>query len=119
MAHLSGKNGSVDNGSVIAGIKSWTLDYTVDMGETTDFGSSGDKEYIALLKGWSGTFEGNKDGVPQSIGSLVTLKLYENAAIYWTGSAFLNGIHPNVGVDGIVAYSYDYQGSGSLTSASA
>ena len=120
MSHLAGTGGSVDTGSVVAGIKSWTLDRPVEMLDTTDFGSSGDKEYISGLKGWSGSFEGNKDGVPQTLaGAIVTLKLYESAAIFWTGSALLNNLTVNTGVDGLVNYGYTYQGTGALTTASA
>jgi len=116
MAHLSGKAGYVDTGSTVAGIKSWTLDYTSDALETTDFGDAGVKSYIVGCSGWSGTFEGYKDGVPQSLaGASVTLKLYEDNTYFWTGTAFITGVHANTAHDGIVSYSYDYQGSGALT----
>jgi len=119
MSHIAGKGGYVIVASTtaVAGIRSWTLDLTYDMLETTDFGSSGDKEYIAGLRGWSGTFEGFKDGVPLTTGATVSLALYESSAggQVWSGQAFLNGIHPNVAVDGIVTYAYDYTGTGSIS----
>jgi len=37
----------------------------------------------------------------------------------WTGSAILTGIHPTVSVDGLVEYSYDFVGKGTLTIATA
>lgn len=122
MAHVSGKAGQVDAASEVTGIKSWTLDYTADALETTDFDDAGVKTYIIGGSGWSGTFEGYKDGVPLPLaGAAVTIKLYESqtASQFWTGSAFIIGIHPATSHDGIVTYSYDFQGTGSLTVAAA
>ena len=116
MAHVAGKAGQVDTGSAVSGIKSWTLDYTVDMLETTDFADAGVKSFIAGGSGWSGSFEGFKEGVPQTIGASITLKLYEVAAgALWTGSAFITGISASAAIDGIVSYSYTFQGTSTLT----
>lgn len=119
MAHLAGKDGKVDTGSAVAGIKSWTLDYTSDALETTDFADAGVKSYIVGGKGWSGTFEGYKDGVEQILtadaASPITLKLYEDGTYYWTGSAIITGVHSSASHDGIVSVSYDYVGVGGLT----
>ncbi len=122
MAHISGKAGQVDAASAVTGIKSWTLDYTADTLETTDFADVGVKTYIIGGSGWSGSFEGFKDTTPLPLaGAAVTLKLYESqtANQFWTGSAFLTGIHVNTSSDGIVTYSYDFQGTAALTVAAA
>ena len=98
------------------GMKSWTLDYTADTLETTDFGSAGAKEYIIGGSGWSGSFEGFKDGVPLGIGSEVYLVLGESATASqnWIGKVIITGAHPATSADGIVTYAYDYQGTGAL-----
>ena len=119
MAHLSGKSGYVDTGTAVAGIKSWTLDYTSDSLETTDFADAGIKSYIVGAKGWSGSFEGYKEGVEQILtadaASPVALKLYEDATYYWGGNAIITGVHSSVSHDGIVSVSYDYVGIAALT----
>ena len=116
MAHLSGKAGYVDTGSAVAGIKSWTVDYNSDALETTDFADSGVKSYIIGASGWSGSFEGYKDGAPQGLaGAAVTLSLYEDATYLWTGSAYITGISASTSADGIVSYTYTFQGTGALT----
>jgi predicted secreted protein len=116
MAHSAGKSGQVDTGSAVSGIKSWTLDYTADTIESTDFADAGVKTYVVGGSGWSGTFEGYKDGTPQTIGASITLKLYEVAAgPYWTGTAFITGVSASTANDGIVSYSYTFQGTGALT----
>ena len=122
MAHLSGKAGYVQSPNTVAGIKSWTLDYTVDTLDATDFDDAGVRAYIVGCSGWSGSFEGFKDTTPLPLaGAAVTVKLYESqtANQFWTGSAFVTGIHINSSHDGIVTYSYDFQGTGALTVAAA
>ncbi len=106
--------------ALVDGIKSWTLDYTADTIETTDFGSGGAKEYIVANSGWGGSFEGLKDGVPLGIGTSVLLVLSEGttAGQQWLGDAFITGVHPNVSHDGIVTYSYDFVGTGAVEVAS-
>jgi len=123
MAQIAGTAGSVyttTTGTAVAevsGIKSWTLDYVMDALETTDFGDSGKRTYIPGLSGWSGSFEGYKDGAPKTIGTEALIEFREstNSTQKWTGAAIITGIHPSVSVDGIVAVSYDFQGTGSLT----
>lgn len=123
---ISGKAGQVDAASEVLGIKSWTLDYTVDTLDATDFDDAGIRAYIVGCSGWSGSFEGYKDAansppVLPLAGSTVQLKLYESqtASQFWTGLAYITGIHVNTSHDGIVTYSYDFQGTAGLTVAAA
>ena len=101
----------------IAGINTWSLDYTSDALETTDFASAGVKSYIVGGSGWSGSFAGYKDGIPLSIGAIYGVELAESATTtqMWLGNAIITGVHPSVGADGIASYSYDFQGTGNLT----
>ena len=109
----------------VAGIRSWTLDYTVDTIDTTDFTDGGatnaPRSFLPGLSSWSGSFEGVKDGAPLTIFSQVGLELAESATVtqMWLGNVILTGIHPNVAADGLVTYTYDYQGVGELMEASA
>ena len=121
---LSGKGGAVtyDTGTEILGIKSWSIDYTVDALETTDFVSAGVRSYIAGCSGWSGSFEGYKDGAPPAItGSIYNASFVEadTAGYAWTGSVIFTGVHPSVSFDGVVSYTWDFQGTGALTIATA
>ncbi len=120
MAKLAGKAGFVDTvgsgaAGAVLGIKSWTLDYTTDALETTDFSVAGVRAYIVGCSGWSGSFEGYKDAAPQTQGASLTLRLYENATCYWYGTALLTGTHPSTSFDGVVTVSYDFQGTGALS----
>ena len=119
MARLAGYAGGVTvaGGSAIAGIKSWKVDYTFDALEGTGFDSSGAKVYTPGLKGWSGSFEGYKDGAPLTIGTEIALVLKESATgtQQYSGQAIVNGLHQSSGVDGLVSTGYDFQGTGALT----
>jgi len=124
MARLKGSGGNVKYGagpSTAAGIRSWTLDYTMNVEDVTGFDSSGHKEFLPTIDEWSGSFEGFKDGAPISIGTEVALELEESSTANqeWTGQGIITAVHANVAVDGVVTYSYDFQGTGALTPASA
>lgn len=116
MARLAGTGGQVDAASEVTGVKSWTIDYTFDALESTGFDSSGHREFIVGLDGWSGSFEGSKNGVPLTIGSSLSLALKESqtATQKFTGTAYVTGLHANTAVDGLVTYTYDFQGTGAL-----
>jgi len=107
----------------IGGINNWTLDYTMDTLDTTDFANgaatNAPRAFISGLSSWSGTFTGLKDGIPLTLFGEVGLSLAESATVTqrWIGKAIITGIHPNVSVDGSVTYTYDFQGTGELTEA--
>lgn len=100
----------------IDGIRSWNLEYADDMLETTDFADAGVSSFIPGKTLWSGSFEGFKDGVPLGIGSKVYLVLGETStgSQCWMGKAIIMAARPNVDNDGIVTYSYDFQGTAAL-----
>jgi len=124
--HLAGKSGNVyytttggtaTSAVVVAGMKSWTVDYTSDALETTDFADVGLKTYIAGLSGWSGSFEGNKDGAAAlTVGTSYVLHLRESATTTqrYSGTAIITGLHGSASVDGVVTQSFDFQGTGAL-----
>lgn len=119
MAHYAGKAGEVDTGASVTGIKSWTLDYTVAIVDTTDFYDAGVRTILPSVSQWSGSFEGLKDGTAQTLGtsSSVSLSLKETqtATQKWTGTAYITGVHASTAYDGTVNYSYDFEGTGTLT----
>ena len=103
-------------------VKSWSLDYTADMLDSTDFGSSGPRDFIGGLTTWSGTFECLLDSVTAAIadptdlgGAAVTLTLTATTNRTYAGTAICSGIHPSVTVEGINVMTVDFQGSGALS----
>lgn len=124
MAHISGKAGQVMLATAgVTGIKSWTLDYTADMLETTDFADAGVKSYVVGGSGWSGSFEGLKNTTPIALATSDTpidAEFQEIASVAtgrvakWTGGIFITGVSASTANDGIVTYSYTFQGTGAL-----
>ncbi len=119
MTHYAGKGGSVSDGTEITGVKSWTLDYTVGVVDTTDFSASGTRSVLPSVSQWSGSFEGYKDQTARTLGVTtavqLTLSETQTGGELWTGSAFITGVHPSVSYDGTVNYAYDFEGTAALT----
>jgi len=105
----------------IAGIKSWTLDYTSDALESSDFASAGVREYIIGASGWSGSFEGFKEGAPLSIGTIWGVELAESATATqtWAGNIIITNVTASNSFDGVVSYTYSFMGTNDLRVASA
>ena len=97
MARLAGYGGNVKVATAaVAGIRAWSLDYIMNVVETTAYDSSGHKVFIPTIDEWSGSFEGFKDGAPLSIGTEIALELEESSTANqeWTGQAIITAVHP-------------------------
>ncbi len=119
MAEVSGKLGSVELSGSSGQITSWTLSYTGDALETTDFDdSTGGRSYIPGLTGWSGSFDafystGNTN-VACSTGSIV-LRTTTGTAGLFAGGVIITGMDVGNPVDGIATQNYTFQGTGALS----
>ncbi len=118
---ITGENGgvSVDGGtSTLAELDNWTINENADTLESTDFDSGGEREYLAGLTDWDGSFGGRWESSQASdvqVGSTVDLELDLNATYSYSGSAIVTGKSVDNNVDGTVDASYDFQGTGTLT----
>lgn len=123
MAKSSGKNGYVQAAaSVVLGIKDWSIDYTIDPLETTDFSASGAATYLTGVSRFSGSFNGYKDGVPQTLGVnsvSVMLTVTSASTSGWAGNAYITGIHNTNAFDGVAIVNYDFMGTGAIISPAA
>jgi len=100
----------------IDGINSWSISYEGTVLNTTDFADVGVSSFIPGISQWSGSFDGYKDGVPLGIGAEVYLVLGETStgSQSFIGKAIITAARPVTDHDGIVSYSYDFQGTGAL-----
>lgn len=98
------------------GIKSWTIEKTVAALDVTDFADTGEAAFIPSVSEWHGTFEGYKEEAPLAIGSEVYLILGETSTMthVWIGKAIITDCRGSTDHDGVVSYSYDFQGTGAL-----
>ena len=124
---ISGKGGGLYVGAVkVAEIKNWSLDVGADMLDSTNFDSNGWKQFIAGLKEWSASAEGNyavsTDATGQKAiqdawlaGTTLSIELRVGATFpKYTGSALVSSMPIEVPVDGIVGISVELQGTGAL-----
>ena len=122
---LAGKGGSLNIGAnKVAEIANWSLDLGADDIDVTSFDSQGWKEYLAGLKEWSGSAEGNfkpddtngQKAILQAWlnGTVVEFKFKVSDSVSFEGSAF---VKPSieVPVDDKASFSVDITGTGALT----
>ena len=128
MPHIAGKGGSVESqGGEVLGVSNWELTFSGDTPESTGFDSSGHREYIAGLDGWTATLEAHWDttlpphdsGVNEpdfNPGATVAIELFLVAAgDKYNGNAIVTEVSVSAPVDGIIDYSVSLQGTGPLT----
>ncbi len=120
MAHASGLTGNVavaGMGTLAAGMKAWTLDYTGEALDTTDFAAQPWREFIPGIKGWSGTFDLVWDPsntlVPGATAGTITLTAA--AGDTYVGAVLITSQSTNVVVDGGPnTQTFAFTGSGAL-----
>ena len=122
---LAGKSGAVKLGAnKIAEISNWSLDLGADDIEITSFDSNGWKEYLAGLKEWSGSIEGNlktddTNGQKAILNAWINGETLEFTFEVSTGVTFEGEalVKPSieVPVDDKASFSCDITGTGALT----
>jgi len=122
---VTGTGGAVKLGAnKIAEISNWSLDLGADDIEITSFDSEGWKEYLAGLKEWSGSIEGNlktddTNGQKAILNAWINGETLEftfevSSGVSFQGEAF---VKPSieVPVDDKASFSCDITGTGALT----
>lgn len=102
----------ISAGAEVVGIREWSLDVGAGVEDSTSFSDGQAKVFTVTQTQWGGSFSGFKDGPPLAIGTVVALELQESSAQsqMWRGSGIITNIRPSNSVDGVVGYSYDFQG---------
>lgn len=122
---IAGKGGKVYIGAnKVAEIANFSLDLGADDIDITSFDSEGWKEFLAGLKEWSGSFEGNfvpgdTNGQKAILnawlnGTALELDFKVSDTVTFSGSAL---VKPSIEVphDDKASFSCDFQGTGALT----
>jgi len=119
MAAFAGYGGNVIFASgYTTNVYSWSVDFTSEALESTDFTSAGYRTYIPGLKSWSGSFECRLD----SANAIATPGAAPAAATFsadgtrtYTGDILITSNSLSVAVDGLASITVSFQGSGELT----
>jgi len=127
MAEIAGYGGDVKMSSnAVPGMDNWTITYTADTHEVTDFADAGVKAYVAGGTGWSGTVSGKYQDTSAAAtlynttykpGVSKTAKFYFSAssAHLATGTIIFTGWDFATGIDGAITATFNFQGTGGLT----
>lgn len=125
----SRKNGKLQIGDTtpvtVVGIKSWSLDLSLDAYDTTALGADW-KSYITGLKEWTASADGDfnihTDTVGQKAlqdaflgGAEVQASFFVDEAHCYKGSAIIGSLSIEDPVDDVVSVSIDFTRSGELT----
>lgn len=119
---ITGKAGVVTIGATVAECTTWQMDRNTEAVEVTAMDSAGNREYIAGLFGWGGSFTTltflNKTG-SQAAASFDVGATQSATLPRLSGAIIITNEPANVPVDGRVEYGYTYQGTGVCTAATA
>jgi len=116
-------------GIPVLGFYNWTLSYTGDVLDTTDFDdSSGGRSYIPGLTSWTVTadkhFLTTNNEVDDWVGQTCEIRLFINYVAtpsasspsqYWKGDTIVTGLDETTPVDALVDQSISFQGDKALT----
>ncbi len=133
MAAETGKSAKVlYGGGHVVNLDAWDLSFDTDMYETTDFstGTVQSRDFIPGLSTWTSNVSGNFDEVSTGLDDLRaaalanttgTLLLYisKTEGASYTGATFISNLSVNAPIDGKVAVNHAFQGTGTLTYATA
>lgn len=116
MAEVKGTAGSITYTNLTAGVKAWTLNYTADTVETTDFADAGVATYLGTITRWNATVTANWDAANTAKpADSASLTLTVTSGKTYSGTAICTGMTPSTEVAGIAQVTYTFQGSGVLT----
>lgn len=125
MSKINGNDGSIEVGSNAVGeLKSWSMSETASTKDTTVMNDT-DRSYIGGIADRSGQGAGLLDDTDSTgqgalvVGSIVTLALYPEGNTSgkpeWTGSAVITAFDRTGEMDGVVEFTFSFQGSGAWT----
>ena len=116
-------------GIEVCGFYNWTLNYSLDMLETTDFcNSSGGRSYISGMTNWTATADKHfltaNNEVDDWVGESCEIRLFTkyvsspssgDPSQFWDGNTIVTGLDHNTPVDALVNQSVTFQGKEALT----
>ena len=121
-AAVTGLAAVINIGGAVAEAFNWSMDRNTEAVEATSFDSAGNREFVAGLFGWGGSFTTRK--FLNQTGSQAAATFMVGAAASaanpkFSGALIITNEPVAVAVDGAVEYGYTFQGTGVCTAATA
>jgi len=119
---VTGKAAVITIGTAVAEANAFSVDRNTDAVEATSFDSAGNREYVAGLFGWSGSFTTlrliNKTGA-QAAATFAAGATAGTSNPTIAGAIIITNEPIALTVDGITSYGYTFTGTGACTAATA
>ena len=124
MAQITGIDGYVTyTATVILGVTEWSMDYSADIFEITEFANSAPthKSKLSGLKSATITLTGAitdaATGIQGAItvGSSYDLTLYTETTHKWSCAAICTSVSPSVPIGGLTAITANFESNGDVT----
>ena len=119
MGAFSGHGGNVTFGSgYTVNVYSWSIDYTAEALESTDFASSGARTFIPGLTGWSGSYECRLDSATPIVApgaAAASATFQARTGLTYNGNIIITGVSPANAVDGLSGVTFSFQGTAGLS----
>ena len=133
MAAETGKSAKVlYGGGMVQDLDAWDLSFDTDMYETTQFttGTVQSREFIPGLSTWTANVSGNADETSTGLDDLRAAALANTTGVLllyisktegasYTGNTFISNLSVSAPIDGKVDLSHSFQGTSTLTYATA
>lgn len=130
MAIAAGRNGVVKIGNTAIGsVRSWTLDHTSDVIDTTTMSTTGNyRTFLPSLKTWSGSIsvvwdEADAGQDAAVLGTEITLNLFpdddETGDVKYYGQAIITSSSQTATYDGLIERTINFTGTAALTTGTA
>ena len=133
MAAETGKSAKVLYGAgMVQDLDAWDLSFDTDMYETTQFttGTVQSREFIPGLSTWTANISGNADETSTGLDDLrdaalanttgvILLYISKTEGASYTGNTFISNLSVSAPIDGKVDLGFAFQGTGTLTYATA
>ncbi len=116
-----GKGGSATFSGAVTLMTDWSIDWTIDVAESTSMADVSWKTYLGGFPDWTATITGrlNDAGFDCTINEAGTLVITAISGETFTGAAICTGINPSADKDDVAGVSYTFQGNAALVPASA
>ena len=117
MAEIAGYGGNVTFvGGYVTNVKSWTMDYEVQVHDTTDFAGAGEANAVRGIRKWSGGYTCSLDSAivvlaPGVVGAAV---FTASAGKTFGGNIMLTAVHIGVNAQDLNEVTCDYVSQGTI-----
>ena len=115
MSAIIGSDGSINTGSAVVDVKKFALDITMETPDGTVMGTDGWRQKVEGIKDWKGNFACQVRNIAVGAVPSATFKTKTSGGNTVVGPIMIAKEGIECVVDGVVMWSYDFEGNGKPT----